>query len=227
VTRDWKHTVTIDPTLEELGVEIQAMRYTGDDEPFDGDRFQYHFAAAVRKTGKRWPKGRYVIQTYDADSVLLDRCVLDVRRTLDEAVRQLEDTLYGPAPARSELIFETERAIAVDEDEWEPIEVETRDAEAELLGVKFAKFRAELREDFEYNNLTLIQVRGQVKPKGSLPFPIGLCAEITVFDAEDNVLSNGQFSLASGPSTRRTLDAVVKIYRHQEPTVVRIGVYTD
>lgn len=197
---------------------MQAVRFTSRDEPDVDEDFRYEFAAAIRREGKRWPKGQFVLQAYDEGNVLLTHQVVDVHKTLDKGVRQLSESFYAVRLARTELIFDADVAESESEP-WEPLNVREVDT-SELIGVVVRGARAESHADFEYNNLLILRITGQMLPVGGLPFPAGLCVQITVLDADGAVLNSSQLDLQVGPSSLRPIDTEIKIYDHKEPEAV-------
>jgi hypothetical protein len=224
MVRDWRSSLSVDPELEARGVRIQAVRFATGDVPDVDDDFRYEFAAAIRREGKKWPRGRYILHTYDEVGALLSRTFVDEHKTLDKALRQLSKSFYAVELSRSELIFEPDRG-AGDSDPWEPLEVRVVDT-AEPLGVAIRAAKAECHPDFEYNNLVVTRVSARAEPMDGLPLPAGLCVQVTVLDATGAVLTTTQVDLRVGPGSLRPIETELKVYDHQDPDEVVIEAFT-
>jgi hypothetical protein len=226
VVRDWRSALEIDPDLEVRRVSVTAVRLTSRDQPDSDGDFRYEFAAALRRTGKTWPKGRYVLQAYDSDGLLIHRAnYLELTKTLDKELRQLSGSFYGPALTSAELIFEPEAMGTADE--WESVDVRVDEQGiAGALGIVMRGFKAEVHPDFEYSNLAIVRVTGQVVAESGLPMPRGLFLSITILGEDDSVLSTSQVDLSFGPTTSRAVDTQPKVYEHQVPACVSIEPFT-
>ena len=224
MVQDWRSSLTVDPELPRRGVVVQAIRFTTRDQPDVDDDFRYEFAAAIRREGKRWPKGQYVLHAYDESGALLTRAYVDEHKTLDKDLRQLSESFYAVRLAKAELIFEAEGAKA-DADSWDPVTVRVVDA-LEPLGIEVEAAKAESHPDFEYNNMLIVRITGRVLPVSGLPFPSGLCVQVTILDEAGAVLNSSQLDLRVGPSSARPIETEVKIYNHQEPDVVVLEAFT-
>jgi hypothetical protein len=215
----------MDPQLERRGITVLGVRFRGEETGLDDGELRYELAVALERTGKTWPKGDYNVQVYDEAGVLLARSSLDLHKALEASRRHLEGSFYSEPITRAELIFEAP-GDDVDTPEWEKLDV-TLDAKAETaLSIESRSWRAECRPDFEYNNLLVIAYSGEVRASFGLPFPTGLCAQLSVLDDEDVILTSAQLDLRNGPDGSRTLSGDLKVYDHQTPSTLRVEYFT-
>lgn len=206
-------------------MSVPAVRLASRDQPDVDDDFRYEFAAALKRDGSKWPKGRFALQAYDSNGVLMSRVAhMELTKTLDKDVRQLSASFYCPALASAELLFEAETGRNADE--WESIDVRVQQGSAGALGLVLRGFKAEAHPDFEASNLVLVRVAGQIVAESGLPLPRGLCLAITIVGGDESVLSSNNVDLSVGPSTFRAVEQHTKIYDHQDPAFVLIEPFT-
>ena len=220
MARDVRDKLVIDPILQDKKVEVVGVRLLQGDRLDSDGEFRYELAVALRRAGKKWPKGEFRIQVYDSSGILLENTFVSLIKSLDPERRHLEGSFYSEEFESAELVFEPAREQ--DLDEWDELVV-TRDTKSEeILSVEAVSVRAQTHPDFTYPNLTLIEVKGEVRPVSGLPFPSGLVAQVTVYDESGHMLNSDQLDLRFGPDSARSMRITIQVYNHEEPASVRL-----
>ena len=220
MSADIRERLVIDPTLERKKIQVLGTRLVRGARDHDGDH-RYELAVALRRNGKRWPKGDYHLRAFDSAGLMLVNTYVSENKSLDPETRHLESSFYAPDLERIELIFESSETSNVAED-WLDLQVSGNQAAEESLSIEVIGVRARAHPDFEYSNLVAIEVSGEVRPTYGLPLPQKLAVQISAFDEDENLLNSGQYDLSYGPASSRPMNHVLKVYSHEEPSVVRM-----
>jgi hypothetical protein len=225
VTTPLNDIVIVDPALEKRKIHVHAARLLqGDRIDADGDH-RYELAVALHRLGKRWPNGSYHVRGYDAHGLMIVNNFVSENKSLDKDRRHLEASFYAQDLERVEVVFEDDDAPR-DADEWLELQTERDQQAEEALSLDVRSLRARAHPDFEYGNLTIVEVVSDLRTTYGLPFPSRLAAQVSVLADDGLALNSSQFDLSVGPTSSRSMNSVVKIYRHEEPSAVRVEFFT-
>ena len=229
MARDISGSLTVDPRIEQCGIKITNLRFELDDSDALG---RYDLLIAMRVEGGVWPEGRFRLQEYSRDGLMVDESPLFPTTTLDPEVQHLmRPSFKEPGSNRFELIFEPEEvtpawpAGPLSDSEWKPVPVQADVADERRLGVVLAGLAAEIRPHFDYANQMMVQVAGQVTSEGELPR--GLSAQLVALDREGSVRGTCQVDLSRGPFDVRAFSEMLNVYNHHSVAAVQVRLFCD